>query len=197
MSGATTRKWRVDLFGSPVRALATLLVAALGAWAGWHLWRWGVRDAVFRPDDLVENEILFVDGNNDNLLDDNEYFLFYSPGAHTWAAQGGMFRHRNNIYTDTAYYFVKVDARPGLRVPTRAAVPITGQPTSITNFTYRDFHEHDLVNLLHSGRNWVGEKFALNAQREFTFSNIPDLVPNTPTRVTASLVARSAAPRTS
>lgn len=148
-------------------------------------------NAAYRPDDLYENNILFV-GNGDNTLDDNEYFLFYSPGAHTWAAQGGMFRHRNNVYTDTAYYFVKVDARPGLRVPVKAAVPATGQPASITNFTYRDFYEHDLVNLLHSGRNWVGEGFQVGGKQEFTLGGISDLVPNSPVRVTTNLLANSA-----
>ncbi|MDB5271267.1 MAG: hypothetical protein JWP58_4307, partial [Hymenobacter sp.] len=147
-------------------------------------------NAVYRPDDLAENEILFV-GNGDNTLDDNEYFLFYSPGAHTWAAQGGMFRHRNNIYTDTAYYFVKVDARPGKRVITKAAVPATGTPTSITNFTYRDFYEHDLVNLLHSGRNWVGEGFQVGGRQEFVLGGISDLVANSPVRVTTNLLASS------
>lgn len=147
-------------------------------------------NSVFRPDDLTENEVLFV-GNSDNMLDDNEYFLFYSPGAHTWAAQGGMFRHRNNIYTDTAYYFVKVDARPGKRVTTKAAVPATGQPTSITNFTYRDFYEHDLVNLLHSGRNWVGEGFQAGSNKEFVLGGVSDLVANSPVRVATNLLASS------
>ncbi|MFC6223541.1 type IX secretion system sortase PorU [Hymenobacter artigasi] len=148
-------------------------------------------NAAYRPDDLMENNIMFVNSNNDNVLDDNEYFLFYSPGAHTWAAQGGMFRHRNNVYTDTAYYFLKVDARPGLRVPVKAAVPATGQPVSITNFTYRDFYEHDLVNLLHSGRNWVGEGFQVGGKQEFTLGGISDLVPNSQVRVTTNLLASS------
>ena len=65
--------------------------------------------------------MLFVGNNDDNVFDDNEYFLFYSPGAHTWEAQGGVFRHRNNIYTDTTYYFVTVNSTPGRRVPTAAA----------------------------------------------------------------------------
>ncbi|MBH8560121.1 type IX secretion system sortase PorU [Hymenobacter negativus] len=147
-------------------------------------------NAVYRPDDLAENNILFV-GDNDAVLQDNEYFLFYSPGAHTWAAQGDMFRHRNNIYTDTAYYFVKVDARPGLRVTTKAAVPATGSPTSITNFTYRDFYEHDLVNLLHSGRNWVGEGFQVGGRQEFVLGGVSDLVANSPVRVTTNLLASS------
>ena len=41
---------RRDLFGSPLRSLATLVVGALAAWALFHLLRWGVAGAVFRPD---------------------------------------------------------------------------------------------------------------------------------------------------
>jgi len=42
--------WRQELWGSPLRTLATLLLAALLAWAGWHLVDWAVVHAVFRPD---------------------------------------------------------------------------------------------------------------------------------------------------
>jgi general L-amino acid transport system permease protein len=39
-----------DLFGSPLRGLATLVVGVLAAWALFHLLRWSVFDAVFRAD---------------------------------------------------------------------------------------------------------------------------------------------------
>jgi hypothetical protein len=144
-----------------------------------------------RPDDLVENNVLFV-GDNNGAFDDTEYFLFYSPGAHTWEAQGGVFRHRNNIYSDTTYYFLTANNTAGLRVPTAAALTAAPTTSTISTFTHRDFHEHDLVNLLHSGRNWVGEGFANGGRQEFTFSNIPDLVPGGLVRVTSSVVASSA-----
>ncbi|WP_310395901.1 type IX secretion system sortase PorU [Hymenobacter sp.] len=148
-----------------------------------------------RPDDLAENNVLFVSSNNDNVLDDNEYFLFYSPGAHTWEAQGGLFKHRNNIYTDTTYYFVTVNGTPGSRVPTAAPLAATAVTATVTTFNHRAFHEHDLANLLLSGRNWVGEGFSSRTgqQKEFVFANIPDLVPNVPVRVTSSMVASSTA----
>ncbi|GAB3740791.1 type IX secretion system sortase PorU [Hymenobacter agri] len=148
-------------------------------------------NATPRPDDLAENNILFVSSNNNNVLDDDEYFLFYSPGAHTWEAQGGMFRHRNNIYTDTTYYFVGANSRAGLRVPTVAALPATGAST-VSTFTYRAFYEHDLANLLHSGRMWVGEGFRAGGQQDITLAGIPDLVTTTPVRVYTAVLASSA-----
>ena len=147
-------------------------------------------NATRRPDDLAENNILFVNSNNDNVLDDNEYFLFYSPGAHTWEVGNGVFRHRNNIYTDTTYYFVGANGKAGLRVPTAAALPAIGAAT-ISTFTYREFHEHDLLNLLHSGREWVGEGFRAGGQQDITFSAIPDLVAGAPVRVFAAVLASS------
>ena len=143
-----------------------------------------------RPDDLAENNVVFV-GDNNNVLDDNEYYLFYSPGAHTWEAQGGVFRHRNNIYTDSTYYFVTVDSRAGARVPTAAALTALATTPTVSTFTYRDFHEHDLVNLMHSGRNWLGEGFRTGGQQEVAFSTVPDLVPGSLVRVTSSVAANS------
>ena len=146
--------------------------------------------ATKRPDDLAENNIMFVNSNNDNVLDDNEYFLFYSPGAHIWEARGGVFRHRNNIYTDTTYYFVGANGRAGLRMPTAAALPAAGAAT-ISTFAYRAFHEHDLLNLLHSGRDWVGEGFRAGGQQSIAFAGIPDLVAGAPVRVFAAVLASS------
>jgi hypothetical protein len=147
-------------------------------------------NATTRPDDLTENNIQFVNINNDNVLDDNEYFLFYSPGAHTWEAKDGMFRHRNNIYTDTTYYFVGANSRAGLRVPTAAALPATGAAT-VSTFTYRDFHEYDLINLLRSGREWMGENFKTGGKQDITFAGVSDLVAGASVQVFASLIASS------
>ncbi|RZI77534.1 MAG: amino acid ABC transporter permease [Variovorax sp.] len=46
----TASGWREELFGSPVRAAATLLLLALLGWAGVHAVDWALLHAVFRPD---------------------------------------------------------------------------------------------------------------------------------------------------
>ncbi|VTU21225.1 MULTISPECIES: amino acid ABC transporter permease [unclassified Variovorax] len=43
-------EWRRDLWGSPLRALATLVLALLIVWVALHALDWGVVHAVFRPD---------------------------------------------------------------------------------------------------------------------------------------------------
>jgi hypothetical protein len=165
-------------------------------------------NAAPRPDDLAENNILFV-GNNDAVFDANEYFLFYAKGPHTWQAsqpgraaalaqpglygllgEGGRFKHINNFYSDTAYYFVTVGARDGRRIPVAAAPAQAATGAPITTFLDRRFYEHDLVNILRSGRRWLGESFTNSAPaRDFVFSGdgypgLADLVAGDTLRLT-------------
>ncbi len=171
-------------------------------------------NATPRPDDLVENSILFV-GNNDAVFDANEYFLFYAKGPHTWQAsqparaaataltqpsagmygllgEGGRFKHVNNFYSDTAYYFVTVGSRDGRRIATAATPTRTATGAPITTFLDRRFYEHDLVNILHSGRRWLGESFTNSATtRDFVFSGdgnpaLADLVVGDTLRLTVA-----------
>jgi general L-amino acid transport system permease protein len=44
------RRWAAELFGTPWRALASVALLALLAWAGAHALDWAVLRAVFRPD---------------------------------------------------------------------------------------------------------------------------------------------------
>ncbi|MGI4833327.1 MAG: type IX secretion system sortase PorU [Janthinobacterium lividum] len=170
-------------------------------------------NATPRPDDLVENNVLFV-GNADATLDAGEYFLFYAKGPHTWRAsqpgraaqtyapglygllgEGGRFKHLNNSYCDTAYYFVRVGAADGRRLAAAPAPAATASGSAITTFLDRRFYEHDLVNVLRSGRRWLGESFTTTApSRDFLFSGegypaLADLVAGDTLRLTVSVAA--------
>ncbi|GGF17946.1 type IX secretion system sortase PorU [Hymenobacter cavernae] len=143
-----------------------------------------------RPDDLVENAI-FVSSGNNSIFADNDYALFYARGPHTWTRDGTTqrFKHIQHLYTDTAYYFVRVGTALGKRVATAPA--LTGASASITTFAERQFYEHDLVNLLRSGRQWLGELFSSGTQQDFTFP-IPDLVTTVPVQVQSAVAASAA-----
>jgi hypothetical protein len=142
-----------------------------------------------RPDDLAENAIYFADnGSNNANFDDDEYFLFYSPGPHTWSYKDQRFTHALNIYADTAYYFLTIGSSNGRRVTLQPAV--TGTPTTtISEYTDHFFYERELVNLLHSGRQWLGEGFNANAQKNFDFNDISNLVPGSSLQITSAVAA--------
>jgi len=188
---ATTDPRRVQLYGNAVGLLPQANSAP-------------------RPDDLAENNLLFV-GNNDATFDAGEYFLFYAKGPHAWRAsqpglaatvpqpgvagllgEGGRFKHITNIYSDTAYYFVTVGTRDGRRIPTVAAPAQAPTGAAITSFLDRRFYEHDLINVLHSGRRWLGEAFTTSSsQHDFAFSGdgnqpLADLVAGDTLRLTVA-----------
>jgi hypothetical protein len=143
-----------------------------------------------RPDDLQENAIA-VAGEADGRFDESDYILFYAQGPHTWAydAATAQFKHSYNIYSDTAYYFLRVNYADGARVGSRGQT--AGATQTISTYHERLFHEQDLKNMVYSGREWYGEEFSsFNASRDFSFP-VSDVVPNSTVKLTAFLMANS------
>ncbi|HEX6846624.1 MAG TPA: type IX secretion system sortase PorU [Chitinophagaceae bacterium] len=143
-------------------------------------------------DDLAENAIMVVDGG-DGVFNGSDYFLFYGAGPDTWIndSLNKRFTHRKNIYADSAYYFITVGGS-GKRIATSQ---VNGTPTlTVNSFSERIFHELDTINLLASGKEWLGEEFAdapgKTLSRTFSIS-IPNLIPGSPSMLISNCVARS------
>lgn len=143
-------------------------------------------------DDLAENAIMVVDGG-DGFFNGSDYFLFYGAGADQWIKDSlnKRFAHQKNIYSDSAYYFITIGGT-GKRI---ASVQVTTPPTlTVNSFNERVFHELDTINLLSSGKEWLGEEFAdapgKTLSRSFSV-NIPNLVITTPATMISNCVARS------
>ena len=109
-------------------------------------------------DDLNENAIHMADGG-DGIFNGTDYFLFYSSGPDIWNKDSinRRFTHQKNIYSEQSYYFITVEGT-GKRISSvkNSAVP----SRIITTYNDRYFHELDAVNLLTSGKEWLGEEFA-------------------------------------
>ncbi|TPE44097.1 type IX secretion system sortase PorU [Pontibacter mangrovi] len=143
-----------------------------------------------RPDDLQENAILVV-GEADGKFDDGDFVLFYAQGPHTWAYDEAQeqFRHSFNVYSDTAFYFLRINQSPGARINTRAQA--SGAAQIITSYNERLFHEKDLKNMVFSGREWYGEEFStFQPSRSFSF-DVSDVVAGSQVKLTAALMANS------
>src|SRR6185503_599548 len=101
------------------------------------------------------------------------------------------FTHQKNLYSDSAYYFITIGS-----VGKRIASLQVNNPSALTvnSFNERIFHELDTINLLSSGKEWLGEEFAdapgKTLSRSFSV-NIPNLLLNTPATLISNCVARS------
>ena len=134
-------------------------------------------NGAFRYDDLQENA-LFVEGEEDNSFDANDYILFYAKGPHSWSVNttSQEVTHKQNIYSDKAYYFITVNNEDGKRI--QNAVPVSGTPvTEITTFNDYIFYENETSNLFATGRRWLGEEFSLENQQTFEIP-FPNAVQN-------------------
>src|SRR6186713_1664613 len=144
------------------------------------------------PDDLVENAIMIMDGG-DGLFNGSDYFLFYAAGPDKWLKDSlnKRFTHQKNLFSDSAYYFITIGG-----VGKRIASLQVNTPSTLTvnSFNERIFHELDTINLLSSGKEWLGEEFAdapgKTLSRSFSVS-IPNLFLSTPATLISNCVARS------
>lgn len=133
-------------------------------------------NSIFRPDDLTENAIKVVNANPD-VFAPGDYFLFYgtSPDKITYNKTAKIFEHVKNIYSDYAYYFLNFDGGNGLRVEDQEQSTQIPTYTS-ASFLQSAFYEKDQVNLISSGKDWVGERMDANSPvfelPEFTFPNL-------------------------
>ena len=139
----------------------------------------------FYPFDLTENAIQFI-GQNDGVFDNEDYVLFYAEGVDNWNSESET---HLNLYDTKSYYYITSSPNLGKRIQ------IMSQPSGtsdlvITTFDDYQFHEVDLVNVVRTGRRWLGESFNLDNEQQFTF-DFPNIV--TDSNISLSVVAGAAA----
>ena len=109
-------------------------------------------------DDLKELSII-VKGEADGVFDPADTIFFYGQSQNEKIPDltSHRFTQRQNIYSDSTFYFLTVSSTFGKRIQDRAGLPAFTNSTS----TYTDFawHELDSVNFLHTGKAWYGEMF--------------------------------------
>jgi hypothetical protein len=144
------------------------------------------------PESLTENNIQVVDGG-DGIFNENDYFIFFGEGPDRWEydAAGNTFRHQRNLYERASYYYLTVGGS-GRRVPFSN---VQGTPVfTVDQFQDRYFYENDQINLLKSGREWLGEEFALTPGKKNSYQfpiSFPNLITGVPALFRSSVAARA------
>jgi hypothetical protein len=143
-----------------------------------------------RQDDLSENAIE-VFGESDGSFDEGDYILFYAKGPLVWNYNSVnlRFEHTTHLYSDMACYFITADHGPGRRI---VPGPNTSLATTdiVNQFDDYDLHEKDLVNLIMSGRQWLGESFDIQTSYTFNF-NFPNIISGSDINIHTGFAARS------
>ena len=143
-----------------------------------------------RYDDLVENAI-WVEGEEDESFDQEDYILFYGEGPHQWLYDKDeqAFRHQYHLYSDTNFYYLSIGQTPGKRIVNHQ--DLGAADINISQARGLAFHEVELDNPLDgSGRYWLGEFFDIIDHRDFSFY-IPDVQEDGIIRLKVRVAARS------
>lgn len=152
-------------------------------------------NADFRYDDLQENAI-FIMGEEDNSFDSNDYILFYAQGPHSWEVNPNqeIVNHKQNIYSDQSYYFITINEDDGKRI--QSSSPVVGAATTqITTFNDYIFYEKETINLFAAGKKWLGEDFSVDNELSIEIP-FPNSVLNEPVNIKVRAVAVSELPST-
>lgn len=146
-----------------------------------------------RPDDLIENAIEVI-GENDGRFDDNDYLIFYAESPHTvwYDATAQRFRHQNNYYSDSTFYFLTIAGTKGLRIKNGANIQSSQLVTTFDDFRFHELDQRNLISsgakeLSGSGREWYGEAFGINTELSFD-QTIEGLVPNSAIKISSAAV---------
>jgi hypothetical protein len=143
-------------------------------------------------DGLTENHIQVVDGG-DGIFNEGDYFLFWGEGPDQWDynVSDNSLRHKRNLYSRASYYYFTIGG-VGKRV-TSLQIQGTSMLT-IDQFEDRYFYENDLVNLLKSGREWLGEEFGLSPGKKSSYqftASFPNVIAGSSARIRSSVSARA------
>lgn len=139
----------------------------------------------YYPDDLMENSIQII-GENDGTFNNEDYILFYAEGVENWNNES---QTNINLYDTKSYYYITATGSDGKRIST-INQPTGSATLNLNTFDDYQFHEIDLTNVAHLGRQWLGEAFDINAEQEFEF-NFPNLETTIPVKI--EVIAASAA----
>ncbi len=131
-----------------------------------------------RYDDLQKCSIL-IQGESDGSFNEGDFILFYGKGPDTWkrsydtTLNRSLWTHNKHYYSDSAYYFIRVDDVSPKRLISLPEV-IEAETHTVTKFQDYQYVENDLFNLIKSGREFYGDQFDLNTTGSFNF-NFPNI----------------------
>ena len=133
----------------------------------------------YYPEDLIENAIQII-GENDGSFNNEDYILFYAEGINNWNSES---KTNLNLYDTRSYYYITAQGGYGKRI-SNINQPAGNSTLELTTFDDHQFHEIDLTNIAHLGRQWFGESFEINQEQEFEF-NFPNIEVSTPIKIDA------------
>ena len=151
------------------------------------------KNFIEKADDLVKNAI-HIQGESDGVFNANDYILFYGKGPDTWklSQDDGIGRkrwfHTKHYYSDSAYYFLKINDTDPLRISTENIGVVANRISdSFQDYLYV---ETDQYSPAKSGREFYGDLYDAVLSGSYTFS-FPNVKTTSPASMDFNAIART------
>jgi hypothetical protein len=142
-----------------------------------------------RPSDLTQLAI-YVAGESDGQLNTGDYILFYGRGARglTYDSLSGSMQHVINHYSEANYYWLTFGGAAGKRMATQPSLEESPDRV-VEQFEDAVYLEDEKVNLLSSGKDWLGQSLSGPSSSFTSVNALPGLVTGSTIKYRYSLVA--------
>lgn len=142
------------------------------------------------PPGNQEMSIEVKDGGDGNF-DEIDRFIFYAPGNIVWEKWGTdlQWKHKKLHHSDTAFYFLTIGEN-GKRI--EFAKTVSSSTQKINTFQEHILWENDSLNILNSGKLWLGSPMGQGAGKLSSIStniNTANLIETFPILVNAQYVS--------
>ena len=119
---------------------------------------------------LQEVATYFYDANQDGLLGNQDYLLFYGQGASGWAynSESRSYSHYINHYTNQNVYWLSIGN--GLRKKMQrkdGSKLYHSAPLMVDKYRHRIFREEEKLNMEKSGIEWMWDRLYRTMYREY------------------------------
>lgn len=131
-----------------------------------------------------------VDDGGDGVFNSGDRVLFYGEEPHSWVmnSRTRSYEFRNNIYSDTSYYFITLSGISGKRV--QQVSSMASPEISLTHYPERWIYAPENVNVLSLGRVWYADVFDFSTSKDISFQ-APELSSDSAVRIRFGIMARS------
>ena len=128
---------------------------------GGHTLSYKVNKTLYNPPYTQEIPGFIHDANGNNVLDGNDYILFYGKSVNGWfySDDAQKFTYQMHPYATSNYYLLNINPAGDAKQMTEDIPPMQSNPVSADFFYDRYHFEEDLYNLLASGPDWYGNRF--------------------------------------
>ena len=127
---------------------------------GGHMLSYQTNATMYNPAFTREIPITIIDQNNNELLDNNDYILFYGKQVNGWFYDSATkeFQFQEHLYATENIYWLALSPGNGLRMA-ESALQTQANAVDETYYMERFHFETEEYNLLASGPDWYGHRF--------------------------------------